>query len=43
MDTKMRAQQTVPQAPQQPAGPKRYDGQNGNPQYDTSQGGHYGE
>ena len=42
MDSKMRAQQAVPQA-QPPPGPKRYDGQNGNPPYDTNQGGHYGK
>jgi len=26
-----------------PAAPRRYDGQNGNPQYDEKVGGHYGE
>ena len=27
---------------QAPAAPRRYDGQNGNPLYDPSNGGHYG-
>lgn len=28
--------------PQAPAAPKKYDGQNGMPLYDSSHGGHYG-
>lgn len=27
---------------QAPAAPRRYDGQNGNPLYDSANGGHYG-
>ena len=28
---------------QAPAAPRRYDGQNGNPLYDSANGGHYGQ
>lgn len=31
------------QAPQQSGVPRRYDGQNGNPLYDSQNGGHYGK
>lgn len=33
---------TIPPAQPQAAAPKRYDGKNGNPLYDTGNGGHYG-
>ncbi|KAF2095301.1 histone-fold-containing protein [Rhizodiscina lignyota] len=35
--------QPAQQQPPQQGVPRRYDGQNGNPLYDPSQGGHYGE
>ncbi|KAF2404196.1 histone-fold-containing protein [Trichodelitschia bisporula] len=44
MDAKMRGHQqpVQQQQAQQQAGPRKYDGQNGNPLYDPSLGGHYG-
>jgi hypothetical protein len=42
-NAKMRQAAGVGSQAQQQMGPKKYDGQNGNPLYDMNNGGHYGE